>query len=91
LVLGENIAQTLQFAQTGAADAGIVALSLVMAPRVKGEGRYWEVPQSLYPPIEQGGVVLHDSAAAREFRDAMLSTSGRRTMARYGFAAEAAP
>ncbi len=32
LVLGENIAQTFQFAQSGAADIGIVALSLALAP-----------------------------------------------------------
>jgi molybdate transport system substrate-binding protein len=85
LVLGENIAQTFQFAQTGAADAGIVALSLVLAPQVRGEGRYWEIPQSLYPPLEQGGILLNDGAAARDFRDALLSTDGRRTLANFGF------
>ena len=44
LVLGENIAQTLEFVQSGAADVGIVALSLALAPPVRGQGRYWEVP-----------------------------------------------
>jgi molybdate transport system substrate-binding protein len=91
LVLGENIAQTFQFVQTGAADAGIVALSLVLAPQVRGEGRYWEIPQSLYPPIEQGGILLHDTAAARAFRDSMLSGTGRRTLAQYGFSSETTP
>jgi molybdate transport system substrate-binding protein len=91
LVLGENIAQTFQFAQTGAADAGIVALSLVMAPQARGEGRYWEIPQSSYSPLEQGGVLLHDTTAAREFRDALLSPGGRRTLARYGFSTAVAP
>jgi DDE_Tnp_1-associated/Bacterial extracellular solute-binding protein len=41
LVLGENIAQTAQFVQTGAADIGIIALSLAVAPALKEEGRYW--------------------------------------------------
>jgi len=85
LVLGENIAQTFQFVQTGAADAGIVAMSLVLAPQVRGEGRYWEIPQSLYPALEQGGIVLHDSPAARDFRDALLSLAGRRALAEFGF------
>ena len=44
LVLGENVAQTLEFVQSGAADMGIVALSLALAPPVRGQGRYWEVP-----------------------------------------------
>ena len=36
LVLGENVAQAMQFAQSGAADAAIVALSLALAPNAKG-------------------------------------------------------
>ena len=44
LVLGENISQTLQFVESGAADAGIVALSLALAPPVRSRGRYWEIP-----------------------------------------------
>jgi molybdate transport system substrate-binding protein len=85
LVLGENISQTLQFVQTGAADVGIVALSLALAPNLRGQGRYWEVPVSAYPKIEQGGVILKDSPAAREFRDWLLSPSGRALLQQYGF------
>ena len=39
LVLGENIAQTLQFVESGAADTGIVALSLALAPPARASGR----------------------------------------------------
>ncbi len=86
LVLGENIVQTFQFAETGAADAGMVALSLAVAPAARGKGRYWQVPPDAYPPIEQGGVIVRDSAAARAFRDFLLSGSGRRILKQYGFA-----
>jgi molybdate transport system substrate-binding protein len=85
LVLGENISQTLQFVQSGAADVGIVALSLAVAPNVREQGRYWEVPMESYPKIEQGGVILKDSPAAREFRDWLLAPSGRRLLKQYGF------
>jgi molybdate transport system substrate-binding protein len=85
LVLGENISQTLQFVQSGAADVGIVALSLAVAPTVRGQGRYWEVPLDAYPKMEQGGVILKDSAAAREFRDWLLSPAGRTLLKQYGF------
>ncbi|MDD5349988.1 MAG: molybdate ABC transporter substrate-binding protein, partial [Chthoniobacteraceae bacterium] len=44
LVFGENIAQTAQFVQSGAADIGIIALSLAIAPKMSEAGRYWEVP-----------------------------------------------
>ena len=85
LVLGENISQTLQFIQSGAADTGIVALSLAMAPNVREQGRYWEVPVSANPKIEQGGVILKDSPEAREFREWLLGPSGRSLLKQYGF------
>jgi molybdate transport system substrate-binding protein len=69
-VLGENISQAAQFAQSGNADAGIIALSLALGPALKASGTFLEIPASLHPPIEQGGVVLRssrDKAAARQF------------------------
>jgi molybdate transport system substrate-binding protein len=85
LVLGENIAQTLQFVQSGAADVGIVALSLAIAPPVRGQGRYYEIPLDAYPKIEQGGVIVRDSPAAREFRSYLLAPEGRAILKQYGF------
>lgn len=85
LVLGENISQTLQFVQSGAADVGLVALSLAVAPAVRSQGRYWEVPLDAYPKMEQGGVILKDSAVAREFRAWLLAPAGRRLLKQYGF------
>jgi molybdate transport system substrate-binding protein len=85
LVLGENSAQTLQFVQSGAADAGIVALALAIAPPVRSTGRYWEIPLDAYPQMEQGGVILKDSPDARAFRAWMTGTEGRRILKQYGF------
>jgi molybdate transport system substrate-binding protein len=85
LVLGENIAQTLQFVESGAADVGIVALSLALAPSVSARGRYWEIPLDSYPRIEQGGIILKDSTAAQDFRAFLLSANGRRILKQYGF------
>ncbi|HKV38721.1 MAG TPA: molybdate ABC transporter substrate-binding protein [Blastocatellia bacterium] len=88
LVLGENIAQTAQFVQTGAADIGIVALSLAMGPNMKGKGRYWEVPLDSYPRMDQGGVVLNwaqDPKAARQFVDFIIGPEGKTILRSYGF------
>jgi molybdate transport system substrate-binding protein len=88
LALGENVAQAAQFVQTSAADAGIIALSLALAPAMQSEGRYWEVPREAYPRLEQGGIILqwaHDAQAARSFRDFVLGPGGRSTLERYGF------
>ena len=88
LVLGENIAQTAQFVSSGAADVGIIALSLAVAPPMRDAGRFWRVPTDAYPPIEQGGVILKwatDRAAAEAVRAFMLGAQGRAVLERYGF------
>ena len=57
-VMGENIAQTYQFVDTGNADIGFVALSQVMAGGeiIKGSG--WIVPDDMHEPIHQDAVLL---------------------------------
>jgi molybdate transport system substrate-binding protein len=88
LVTGENIAQTFEFVESGAADAGIVALSLALAPSASGRGKYWEIPLADYPPIVQGGVILNrarGSRAAAAFREFLLAPAGRRILKQYGF------
>lgn len=67
VVLGDNIAQTLQFVQSGNAELGFIALSQLLD--VGSSGSHWEVPANLYSPIVQQGVLLKDSAAARAFID----------------------
>lgn len=88
LVLGENIAQTAQFVQSGAADVGIIALSLAQAPAMRDQGTAWPIPLESYPKLEQGGVILawaQDRAAAGKFRDFMTGPRGREILTRYGF------
>jgi molybdate transport system substrate-binding protein len=88
LVFGENVAQALQFAQTGAADAAIVALSLALSPTLKDHGRFTEVPADLHPRIEQGGAILKwaaDVDAARALRAYVLGAEGRSVLRQYGF------
>jgi molybdate transport system substrate-binding protein len=88
LVLGENVAQAMQFVQSGAADVGLVAMSLALAPAVKGKGRLFEVPPNSYPRLEQGGTILKwaaDVDAARALRGFLLSADGQAILKQYGF------
>ncbi len=88
LVVGENISQTAQFVESGAADVGIIALSLAMAPALRDKGRYWIVPLDAYPRLLQGGVILSwakDREATQALRDFVMSKSGRGILKRYGF------
>jgi molybdate transport system substrate-binding protein len=88
LVLGENVSQALQFVQSGGADAGIVALSLAVAPPVAAGGRYWIIPEDMHPPIDQGGVIVRSTKrapAAESFRAFLLGEDARQVLQRYGF------
>jgi len=88
LVLGENIAQTAQFVESGAADIGVIALSLAMAPALKEKGRYWIVPLDAYPRLEQGGAILNwatDREATDSLRKYVIGDEGREVFRRYGF------
>jgi molybdate transport system substrate-binding protein len=88
LVLGENIAQTAQFIQTGNVDAGLVALSLVAAPKMKGKGTWWLVPESEHPPLEQTAVLTlrgRRNAAAMAYLKFLRGTKARSIFDRYGF------
>jgi molybdate transport system substrate-binding protein len=88
LVLGENIAQTASFVVSGAADAGIVALSLALSPGMKAHGRYVEIPAADYPAIQQACVILKSSKnkeVARQFLVFFKTAMVRDLLESYGF------
>ncbi|WP_428106366.1 molybdate ABC transporter substrate-binding protein [Candidatus Binatus sp.] len=88
LVLGENISQTAEFVQSGNADAGILALSLALAPAMKDKGRYVEIPATDYPPIIQAAAILKSSRnqqLANQFMKFIKQPDTIALMARYGF------
>jgi molybdate transport system substrate-binding protein len=87
LVLGENISQAAQFAESGSAQVGIIALSLTYAESMKA-GDLWEVPLELYPPILQAAVIVNSSpnkATAIKFLNYVKSDKGRGLLSKYGF------
>ncbi len=87
VVYGENVQQTLQFAQSGNADAAIVALSLAT---VSG-GHALPIDPALHDRLLQGMVACHGgpdshmAGDARKFEAFVASDAGRGIMRRYGF------
>jgi molybdate transport system substrate-binding protein len=88
LALGENILQTAQFVESGNAEAGILALSLVLSRGLKDKGRFWSIPENLYSPIEQGVVLVGASKnpqGAQGFLNYIKTPETAALLERYGF------
>jgi molybdate transport system substrate-binding protein len=88
LVMGENVSQAAQFAESGNAQAGFVALAHAVAPGMRGKGKYWEVPADSYPPLVQGVVVLSHSQHKKEaadFLEYIKTKESSELLRKYGF------
>lgn len=88
LVMGENVTQAAQFAHTGAAQVGIIALSLALMDKMKSVGSFWRVPENLYHPIQQGALLLKNAPnpqAAKYFANFLSGPEGQQILARHGF------
>jgi molybdate transport system substrate-binding protein len=83
LVFAENLAQALQYAETGNVEAALVARSLC----VEGQGRWFLVPAELHQPLDQALVVIRGPRAeqARRFAAFLLGAEGRRILMGCGF------
>jgi molybdate transport system substrate-binding protein len=93
LVLGENISQTAQLADSGNADVAVIALSLALGPALRKSGAYQEIAASAHPPIDQAAVVVgapRNKAAASRFLTFISQPDVQQLLRRNGFAAAAA-
>ncbi len=89
IVTAENIAQAAQYADSANTDAGLISLTSALTPRLGTDGAYFIVPRTLYPPIEQGAIILKSAknrAAAHKLLDFLLSPSIQAQLAKSGLA-----
>ena len=88
LVLGENVGQAAQFAESGNAQVGIIALAHALAPGVRPLGRYWTVPENSYPALEQGAVLISRSknkTLAAQFLSYLAAPESQAIFRQFGF------
>jgi molybdate transport system substrate-binding protein len=87
LVTAENIAQAAQFVDSANADAGLISLTSALTPRLSADGSYFVIPRDLYPPIEQGAVIVSNTkqrAAVHKLLDFLLSPPVQAELAKSG-------
>jgi molybdate transport system substrate-binding protein len=86
IVYADNIAQAAQFAQTGNAEIGFLALALAMAPDMKGS--YFVLDTKSYKPVEQAMVLLkswQSNPEAAKFMKFVLSDQCQPIFEKYGY------
>lgn len=86
LVFGDSVSQAAQFMDSGAAQAGLIAVSHARAK--SSDLAFAEVPEGLHPPLDQSGVVLNRTTsmdAARAFQKYLTGPPGRAVLGRHGF------
>ena len=87
LVTAENISQAAQFADSGNADAGLISMTSALTPPLAADGAYFVIPRDLYPPIEQGAVIVGRTtrrAQAHKLLDYLLSAPVQAQLAKSG-------
>ena len=88
LVNGENVSQAASFVLSGAAEVGIVAKSLALAPAAAKQVKFVDVPANLYPPLLQAMVVIKSSKnpeLAARFETYMRGGEAKKILKQYGF------
>lgn len=88
LVIGENITQAAQFVETGNAELGLVALSLVLSPRLKNRGHWIAVPPDTYPRLDHAAVLTSrakNNPAASRYLAFLSSDRAREILRRFGY------
>ena len=87
IVTAENIAQSAQFVDSANADAGLISLTSALTPRLTADGTYFVIPRDLYPPIEQGVVIISSTKqrpAVHKLLDFLLSPAVQAQLAKSG-------
>ncbi|MDO9551235.1 molybdate ABC transporter substrate-binding protein [Rhodonellum sp.] len=89
LVYGENISQAAQFITSGAADIGLVALSLALSPNmIKQKGKYYLIPEESHQQLLQGAILTkfgQDNKIASQFLGFVKSDQAIDILKHFGF------
>ena len=87
-LLGENVAQAAQFALSAEASGGLVAYSLVKAPRLAERAAWRLIPADWHRPLVQRMVLLEGAGAGAEaFFDFLQTPEAQEILRDYGFTA----
>jgi molybdate transport system substrate-binding protein len=90
IISGENISKVAQFIESGAADIGFCAKSIVVSDEMKGKGKWVDVDSTKYNPLPQAAIKLaygekNNSTFARKLFDFLYTNEAKQILLRYGY------
>ncbi|MDT0677284.1 molybdate ABC transporter substrate-binding protein [Autumnicola musiva] len=90
LVFGESISSVNQFIFSESAEIGFTAQSVVLSPKMKGKGQWLSLNADVYPPIEQGVVLIPQKEEKRtenaaKFYKFLFSPEAQQILREYGY------
>ncbi len=88
LVFGENISEAAHFVRKGSAEIGILSYAHAVSLPLKDDGRFWPIPATSYPPLNQGAIILQQSRnvpLSKSFINFIIEGLGREIMKGYGY------
>lgn len=88
LVLGENVSQAAQYVLSGAAQVGLIPLSLALSEPLARTGRHIVIDERLHAPLRQRMVLMRKAGpVAESFYRYLQAPPARETLRRFGFGA----
>lgn len=85
-LLGENIAQAVQFTLSGNVDIGIIPLSYALLPETRDKGKFYLIPENWHEPIIEYLVLLQKAGpAGKAFYQYLLSGRATPILKKYGY------
>lgn len=88
LVYAENVSQISQYVLNNNVDIGFTGKSIVLSPKLKGKGKFFDVDENLYKPIEQYVLLLKNETLnnnAQKYIDFLFSDKAQTILRRYGY------
>ncbi len=88
IIYADNISQAAQYAETGNAEAALIAYALFAGPELKDKGTWYMPDPKSYKPVEQTCVLLKNSqgnAEALKFMNFVMSNTCKPLFEKYGF------
>lgn len=92
IVLGENVAQAVQFTLAGGVDAGFIPWSFALEADVAARGRFFLLPADWHAPLAQRMTLIRGAGpAARRFFEFLQQQESRSILERHGYSMPGAP